>query len=276
MNLSERNAFLKAGIVFCAVLTLLIIVASFILAPVYQNLGENINRPSDFLQAFIGKFIKVDYFAVHASLIMSVVFALFWLIFIHSYFEQTSAPEIVYVAIFSISFSFEIIRLILPLNQIYSIPSFYLMILARTLLFVRFFGIFSLLAASICAAGLEVQKIRTIIIIIFLTALIITFGVPIDTGTWDTSLNMSSGYYSHFRMIEIVVFFSTILGFFVAANVRGSRDYAFIGIGVMLALIGRNLLLKTDNWACPVPGLTLLCVGTWFMCSKMHKIHLWL
>ena len=276
MKLSERNAFFKAGIAFCAISTLLILAASFIVVPVYSGMEENLRRPSDFFQVFIGKFIKADYLAVHASLIMSVVFSLFGLSFILYYFEQTSSPEIIYVAIFSVSLSFEALRLILPLNLIYSIPSFYLMISARALLFVRFFGAFSLLAASICAAGLEVQKIHNIILAIFITALIITFGVPIDTGTWDTSLNMSSGYNFHFRMIEIVVFLCAILGFFVAVNVHGSRDYAYIGLGVMLAFLGRNLLLKTDNWVCPVPGIILLSVGTWFMCSKMHKIHLWL
>jgi hypothetical protein len=101
-------------------------------------------------------------------------------------------------------------------------------------------------------------------------------GVPIDAQSWDTSFSMISGYTAMFKMIEIVVFFTTSITFFVAAKVRDSKDYIYVGIGVMLALIGRNILLGTDNWAGPVPGIFLLSFGTWFICSKLHKIHLWL
>jgi len=55
MKLSERNAFFKAGIAFCALSTLLILAASFIVVPVYSGMEENLRRPSDFFQVFIGK-----------------------------------------------------------------------------------------------------------------------------------------------------------------------------------------------------------------------------
>jgi hypothetical protein len=204
------------------------------------------------------------------------LFSIVGLILIYSFFQQTLSPEILYIAIFTVSFSFEAIRLIIPLHLIYNIPSFYLLLAARILLFTRYFGIFSLFAASICAAGLEIQKKSIIILIIFIASLVIIFSVPIDTQNWDTSLNMVIGYASMFRLIEIVIFLTTIISFFVAVNVRGSRDYAYAGIGVMLAFIGRKLLLHADNWASPVLGIILLSAGTWFVCSRLHKIHLWL
>jgi hypothetical protein len=276
MTLSERNAFFKAGIAFCAVSILLMLFASFLTIPVYPSMSENTRRPSDFLQVFAGKFLDVNYIAVHSSLVTAVLFSLAGIILIHFFFEQTSAPEILYIAIFTISFSFEIIRLILPMYLIFNFSSFYLLMAARVLLFARYLGIFSLFAGSICAAGLEVQQTRNIILIIITVALIITFGVPIDTEKWDTSLNMINGYNSMFMLIEAAAFFATVVSFFIAENVRGSKEYTFIGIGAMLALIGRNLLLRSDNWSGPIPGILLLSIGTWFICSKLHKIHLWL
>jgi hypothetical protein len=276
MTLSERNTFFKAGIAFCAVSSLLLLAASFLVVPVYQTMEENTRRPSDLVHVLFSRFLGVNYTAVHSSVAMAVLFSIIGVILIYSFFEQTSAPEILYIVIFTMSFSFETIRVLFPLHLIFDIPSFYLLMASRVLLFVRHFGIFSLFAASVCAAGLEVQRTSTIIMVIFIAALVITFSVPIDTQNWDTSLNMVRGNTYMFRLIEAAVFLTTVISFFVAANVRGSKDYANIGIGIMLALIGRGLLLNADNWAAPVPGILLLSAGIWFVCSKLHKIHLWL
>jgi len=276
MTLSERNAFFRVKIVFCALSALMILVASFIVVPVYSTMQENTRRPADFMQVFLSRFLNANYLAVHSSIIMVVLFSFVGIILIYSFFEQTSAPEILYIAFFTVSFAFEPIRLVFPLGVIYDIPSFYLLAASRVLIFARYFGLFSLFTASVCAAGLEVQKFRNILMIIFFASLVITFGAPIDTQVWDTGLNVIRGYTFMFTMIEIVIFVTTVAGFFVAVNVRSSKEYTYIGIGVALALIGRGLLLRTDNWACPVPGIFLLSFGTWLICSKLHKIHLWL
>jgi len=276
MTLSERNAFFKAGIAFCAVCTLLILAISFIVFPVYEAMGENTRRPADFFQVFVNNFLDADYIAVHVSMILSVLFSIIGMILIYSFFEHTSAPEILYIAFFTISFSFEVIRLILPLQFIYGIPSFYVLIASRVLLFARYFSVFSLFAAGVCAAGLEVQKTGIIILVVIVSTLVCTFSVPIDTQTWDTSLNVVSGYISMFRLIEAIAFFSTVISFFVAVNIRGSKEYTNIGFGVIFALFGRNMLLAADNWVASVAGIVLLSIGIWFVCSKLHKIYLWM
>jgi hypothetical protein len=276
MTLSERNAFFKTGIAFCAICTLLILAASFLVFPVYEVMGENTRRPADFFQVFVSNFLDADYVAVHVSLILSVLFSLVGIILIYSFFEQTSSPEILYIAFFTISFSFEVIRLILPLQFIYGIPSPYILIASRVLLFARYFSVFSLFTAGVCATGLEVQKTSTIIIVVIISTLVCTFSVPIDIQTWDTSLNVLCGYISMFRLIEAIAFFSTVISFFAAVNIRGSKEYIRIGFGVIFALIGRNMLLGADNWAASAAGIVLLSIGIWFVCSKLHKIYLWL
>jgi len=276
MTLSERNAFFKVGTVFCAFCTLLIIAASLYIIPQYHEMNENIPRPSKIFQSISGKIFEKDYIAVHTSLVLSVVFSLVGMILIYSFFERTSAPEILYIAIFTISFAFEAFRLVLPLQIIFDFPSFYMLLAFRVLLFTRFFCIFALFAASICAAGLEVQKIRNIIFIIIIAALIITVGVPIDVLNPDTALNMSNGFNSMFRTIELTAFIVTTASFMIAAKNRGTKEYYFVAAGIMLALAGRNILLSADNWLGPVLGILLLSIGTWLLCSKLHKIHLWL
>lgn len=276
MTLSERNLIFKVGIAGCAGVAALTALLSFLIMPVYPSIEENLQRPSFLFQFIMGKFAAGDYYAVHASLVMAVLFALIGIIFIYYSFERTSAPEIVFISLFTVSFAFEIIRLILPLHLVYNFSSFYLLGAARILFFSRYFGLFSLFAASVSAAGLEVQKTRNIILTIVITALVISLSVPIDTYNLDTGLNMAIGYTFMFRVIEVVAFFATVLSFIVARKVKGSGDYIYVAIGVALALIGRNMLIGTDNWVGPIPGILLLSFGTWFICSKLHKIHLWL
>jgi hypothetical protein len=283
MTLSERNTFFKIGIIFCIVCTLLIFAASFL--AIYPNedegynrlfgMEENTRRPANIFQA-ITSFLPNSYFAVHTSLVMSVLFSLIGITLIHSFFERTSTPEILYIAIFTISFAFEIIRLILPLYFIFGFPSLYMNVAFRVLLFVRFFSVFSLFAAGLCAAGLEIQKTRNVIFVITVAALVMTLGVPIDVLNWDTSLNMVSGFSSMFRLIEIAAFLTAIINFFIASKIRGTKEYMHVAVGVLLVFAGRNILLITDNWASPVFGILILSIGTWFISSKLHKIHLWL
>jgi len=276
MTLSERNLFFKAGIAFCAVVVLLTLAASFITIPVYSKIEENAHRSTGFFQFFMNLFQKNNYYAVHASISLSVLFAFIGMLLIHFFFERTSAPSILYIAIFTISFSFETIRLILPLYLVFNFPSFYLLIAARTLLFARYFNIFSLFTASIFAAGFETQKTRNVILVIFIAVLFVTLGVPIDTQNWDTAFNMISGYTSMFMLIKVIAFLATVVNFLVAVRVRSSPDYVYVGLGVVIALAGKSILLGTDNWAGPIPGILLLSLGTWFLCSKLHKLHLWL
>ena len=276
MTLSERNTFFKAGIFFCGVIILLILAASFLVVPFYPEIGENTLRPGNIFQAVTGRISGNNYYAVHTALALAVIFSFIGMILIHSFFERTPTPEILYIAFFTLSLSFEALRLILPLQMIQNFPSFYVRIAARVMLFARFFGIFSLFTAGLCAAGMDVQKTRNAVFIIIVAVMTIILGVPIDVYTWDTGLNLISGYTSMFRMVDILVFVTTITSFFIAAKVRDSKEYVYAAVGVMFALIGRNILLGTDNWTGIIQGILMLSFGTWFLCQKVHKIYLWL
>ena len=276
MTLFERNVFFKAGIVFCGLTALLAAAASYLIIPVYSKMSENPSRPPYIIQSISGRFLENSYYAVHVSILFAVVFSLIGLLLIHHFFERTSTPEILYISFFIFSFSLEIIRLFIPMQLIYNYPFFHLLSSARILLFTRYFGLFSLFTAAICAAGLEVKKNRNITSIILISVLLIILSVPVDNQTWDTSLKMVNGYNNTLRMMDIAAFIITALSFFAAAKIRDSKDYMSAGFGVLLALSGRNILLGTDNWAGPVLGMSLLSYGTFLICSRLHKIHLWL
>jgi len=277
MTLSGRNIFFKAGIAIAAICTFLGLIASFELIPAYASIDtEDFFRPQSFFNAFTGNYLEISFYAVHAAVLAAVIYSLVSVLMIYYFFEKTQSPEILYIAFFSISLSFEAARLVLPLHFIHNIPPVYQLMASRLLLFGRYFGIFSLFTASVCAAGFDVQKTRTVVLSIFFVVVIIVAGIHIDTQRWDTSLNMMTGFSPLFRFVEWAALIITAASFFAGAGIRGSKEYIYAGIGALLAMTGRNILLYTDNWAGPVFGALFLAIGTWLICSRLHKIYLWL
>lgn len=276
MTLSVRNNLFKIAIFLILFCIIMAIISTARVFPVYSELaGEEIRRPGGLFQFFTSRLFGSSFYAVHVSLILAVLYSCISIILIYYYFSKTQAPEILYVAFFSFSISLDAARFIIPLNFIYEIPPFYQLIAAKILLFGRYFGIFSLFTAGIYASGLNLQKNRALIVSILIATLIIALGASIDIQNWDTGFYTISGYDSLFRFIEITVFLLTVISFFIAAYTSEIKEYFNTGIGAFLALTGRNILLLSDSWAGPIPGIVLLSLGTWMICTSLHKIYLW-
>ena len=277
MTLSARNAVFKGGMVFSFLCLLVCIAVSKTVIPVYPSMEPEItHRTMGVFNIIFERFMNARLLAVHCNISVSVLLSFLSVVFIYFSFEKTQSPEILFVAFFAVSFSPEILRLILPLSRVYEIPSLYLLIASRIILFFRCFGIFSLFTASIYAVGFEVQKQRNSVIIITVTAMVIAIGVPVDTHAWNSGLNMISGYTSMFRLIEAGIFLLTTAGFFIAAWLHKSSRFALIGAGSVLVFIGRNIILTSDTWAGPLAAAVCLVIGIRLICKKLHKIYLWL
>jgi len=277
MTLSDRNNAFKLGIAFSFLCLLICIAASIKVIPVYTVMEAEISRrPDGILPDIIGNFADVQLLAVHYSILAVVLYSLFSIIFIYYFFLKTQSPEILFIALFAASLSLEALRLVLPMKWVYEIPSLYVLMASRIILFGRYFGIFSLFTASVFAVGFKAQKQRNVIMVIIITTLIIALGFPVDTQIWDSSLKMIYGYVSTLALIEIGIILITIISFFVAARSRGSREFIFIGAGTALAFLGRSILLSADTWAGLPVGLPFLAAGTWLICTRLHKVYLWL
>jgi hypothetical protein len=277
MTLSDRNVIFKAGIILSFLFLLICIAASIKAIPVYPLMETEItHRPEGMFLAFMEKFFDAKLLAVHCGILVLVLYSFLTIILNYYFFEKTKSPEILFVIFFAASFSIEALRLILPLGRVYDFPSLYALAATRVIFFGRFFGVFSLFTASIYGAGYEMQRQRYVIIIITVTSLLIAMGIPIDTQAWDSGLNMVIGYTGMFRLIEAGTFLITAISFFIAAWSRGPRGYIFIGAGSALVFLGRNILLNADTWAGLPLGLPLLAVGTWLICTNLHRIYLWL
>jgi hypothetical protein len=250
---------------------------SFVVLPVYPDLTTMaVQRAGGILQFFIVPFLNPVPYVPFIAIAGAVLYSLITSILIYYFFEKTQAPEILFFALFVLSFAFEGFRTVVPLKMVYQLPTVYLSMASRALLFGRYFGVFSLFAAGVYASGWDVQKEGYVIFIIAIVALMIAVNVPIDGLSWDSSLMTIIGYRGLLKLSEITIILITTISFFVSAYSRGTREYIFIGIGSFLVFLGRNILLNSDTWIAPLPGLVSLGAGTWFICTQLHRVYLWL
>jgi hypothetical protein len=275
MTLSERNRYFVAGIILSSICLLGIIPHITKLLPFYPDLtAAAVKRVSGLFQQ--GYFFEVVPVASFVTVIVSVVYTLAVSILIYFFFEKTQSPEILFFGLFTLSFVFEVLRFMLPLKELYDFSGVFLVLGARILFFGRFFGVLSLFASSVYAAGFDLQKQGTVVIAIAIAALIVSLGIPIDGFSWDTNLVMLSGYTVILRAAEMGILVISVISFFVAAYTRGSREYLVVGLGAFLVCTGRALLINADTWLTPVPGFVMLCAGTWLISAKLHEVYLWL
>ena len=276
MTLANRNRVFISGIAASVISLVIVIAAALLIFPVFQEAQSlSIQRSQSILQRLIINFTEASPYIPFITITTSVIYSFIGIVLLYFFFEKTQAPEILFIGIFIISFVFECIRIMVPLKMVMEMSGSYLTTGSRVLFFGRYLGLFSLFAASILSAGMEVQKHESIIFICATASLIFAIGVPVDGLAWDSSLLLLNDS-STFIMVQAGIYLAATLSFLISAYIRGSNEYIIIGLGAFLMLIGRNILLGSDTWLSFIPGFLILSFGTWLMCSKFHRIYMWL
>ena len=277
MTLKTRNNFFKGGIGFAVFSLGFILIGGYYAFPVYSGeIADEILRSRGIIQRLINGIAAPNAFVPYFTMIGAAIYSLVSLIFIYHFFEKTQSPEILFFGFFVISMSSEFARLIIPLSNFYHFPALYLITSFRVLLFGRYFGLFSLFMAGVYAAGFDIQKQQTILPILVLAAMVIAINVPVDSLVWDSTYLLMNGYGTMFLILEAGILLVTIVTFLISAFTRSSANYAYIGLGAFLAYTGRSILIDSDTWITPIPGLLLLAAGTWLVCTRLHREYLWL
>jgi len=277
MTLSARNDIFKGGIILSALSLILIALGGYFAFSAYPDaMASAAMRPQGIIQGLMEGRLEPSAYVPFFTMLAAVLYSFISILLITHFFEKTQSPEILFFGVFVISLSFEFFRLMVPLRTVFIFPSMHLITASRILLFARYFGLFSLFAASVYAAGLDVQKQRSTFFVLVLAALVIALRLPINSIVWDSTLMPWSAYQSMFAMVEAGILVVTVLTFFISAYTRGSRAYVFIGLGTFLVFTGRGLLINSDTWITPVPGLLALAAGTWLIASRLRQEYLWL
>ena len=277
MTLSTRNIFFRGGIVIAALSLILIAAGGYLAYPAFPKMTASAAlRPGGIIQKLVSDFAGPSSYIPLWTMLGATVYSLVSIILIHHYFEKTQSPEILFIGFFVISLTLEFTRIVIPLKNVLPLPVFLSIAASRALFFGRYFGLLSLFAAGVYAAGLDAQKQQSFMLMIVLSAMVIAINVPMDSFVWDSTFTVRTGYRFMFSVVETGIMAITIASFLISAFTRGSQRYVLIGIGVFLAFAGRNIFINSDTWFTVFPGLILLGTGTWFICSRLHLEYLWL
>ena len=277
MTAAQRNLYFKGAVLVSAACLAALGFLAGTLAPLYPGVqAEALHRAPGLLQALAARFAAVSAPVPLVSVIVSVVYALAASALVFYFFEKTLAPEILFFDLFALSFVFEAVRVMPPLGRMHPLPSVILVLGGRLLIFGRFFGVLSLFASSVYAAGLDIQKQGQIIAAMIIAVLVVALRVPVNSQSWDSTMTMLSAYAPMFRFAQDALIGITVLGFLVAAQVRGTGEYLYVALGAFLAFLGRDLLIGADTWVTLVPGALALAGGTWFITVRLHRVYLWL
>ncbi|MDR0909390.1 MAG: hypothetical protein LBM77_06440 [Spirochaetaceae bacterium] len=277
MTLQGRNNIFRALTVFALVCILLVALATWTAIGAYPGIIKAAaERPDTLSVRFLGSLFPPEPYIQFIAILFSSVFAFISLLLINRSFEQTQSPEIVFIVFWTASLALESAQILLPLCIAKNLPGIFLVAAYRVQLFGRYFGLFSLFAASVAASGLEMQKYASAILIILVCALIVSLGTPIDSNAWNTSLDMINGYQSLLQFVNIVIIVITVITYLIAAYTRGQKEYVLIALGAALAWTGKNLLTNADIWVNLPLAAIGLSLGVWLMVSRLHKIYLWL
>jgi hypothetical protein len=265
------------GIIIASFSLGLVALAGYFAYPAFPEAASaSVMRSQGMIQSILEGLVRPSAYIPFWAMISAVLYSLVSIILIYHYFEKTQSPEILFIGFFVFSLAFEFTRIIIPFKMIFSFPADYMVTASRVLLFGRHFGLFSLFAASVYAAGLDSQNQNNISGVLVLAALVIALNVPIDSHVWDSAFILWNGYRSMFHMLEIGILIVSMATFFVAAYTRGSINYVYIGVGAFLMLAGRNILINSDTLIALIPGSLILVIGTWLVCARLHHEYLWL
>jgi hypothetical protein len=212
--------------------------------------------------------------AVFAGTGLAVLFAFASNALLFYFFEKTQSVEVRFLSIFLFSFAFELMRLGVPVREVFALPGRAPAVAARLLMFGRFFGLFALFAAGLNAIGLKTQKEEQLVAAIAVAALLFAFRMPIDVFNYDTSLRPLAGFAATFRAADAALGLLAVACFVLGAYTRGVREYYAVSASLLAAVAGRALLLHADNWLI-IPGFLLLCAAAWFAGRQFRRMYLW-
>jgi hypothetical protein len=214
-------------------------------------------------------------YAVWTAILAAVAYAFGALVVIFYLFEKTQSVEVHFFIFFVFSFAVEVARSWLPACLEMGLPSLYISIASRALVFFRCMGMFSLFCAGLYAAGFKIEKEENVLLPLVIITLFIALDIPINIFTCNTSLCVVDGFPAVFRAMNVIVVVLTVLSFVYGAWQRGARVYYYVAAGSLCAFVGRAMLFAADTYVFAVVGFGLLVIGTYFICRHLREYYLW-
>ncbi len=276
MTLASRNTLLLLGIVFSLIVVgICAYVIAVIAASGFVPLQSDFVRTEQWLIVH-WQSPTVNVFWVLGGTCVNVVTASVGGYLLRRYFLKTSAPEVFFFTVFTLSLCFEGVRSIELYFLYLNVPTLYGVILTRVVYFGYFLGGFCLLGSSLYAAGVQYPKYANPLGIAALVSFALAYVVPIDSLAPYPNLLFRIGNQATTQTISLVLGLLTILSYALAVMNGGTAERLPILFAVLMVLVGRDLLFYLSGPVGVISGGGLLAVGTTVYGIRNYRLYLWM
>jgi hypothetical protein len=206
---------------------------------------------------------------------VEVLFAFISGIIYRKYFRRIPAPEMFLFTCFLLFLSFDALRMLQILVELWNYPVYFGVVLSRGVYFGHFAGIFCLFAGSILVAGVEYQKLGGMFGIIIFIALLIAYTIPIDSSVLYAGYMHKAGSGVLVPVLTVSVLFFTLINHVYGTVSFGSRDSYLLVPAIFLVAAGKFLVFSIPHLLAVGSGCICLIIGTVMYGKRNFTLYLW-
>lgn len=274
MTIRGRNRLLFAGFIF-SILTLSFYIGLTIIQFMKGAITLQDLIPLGFYNSFYKTpdiFEKYSQFVFFISIVFEVLYCSILYKVLISGFEKTQSPNLVYFALFALSFIFDSSRILIPLFNIQEVLSKALIGIGRVVIFARILGPISLLCTNLLNSDELRQELDRNCIIIIITSMFFASKIPLNTTTLHLNFTVS---YAYATTIKITLLIFILINIFTLFIYNKERDYhQKTTIGFLILSTGYYHLFYNETTVSYVVGMICLAFGTHLYMKELHRQYL--
>jgi hypothetical protein len=198
------------------------------------------------------------------------------LVIITHFFRKISAPEVFFFLVFLFTLTLDLAKILQPLTTLLELPRSYATTGTRVVYFGNILGVFCLFTSSLYIAGVTYQKTGTALGIALLVAFSLVYAIPVDSLELNPSLVHTVGEEMSVHIVLSVIYVLTILNTIYGVVGTQDSEYAVLLIGIVLLVIGRQLLFFLGTPLICAGGLGATIAGAVVFAGKSRRMYLWL
>jgi hypothetical protein len=192
------------------------------------------------------------------------------------FFRKVAAPEMFFFVVFVLALSFDLFKLVHPLRHAVEFARVYSVSATRVVLFGHILGVFALFASSLYVAGVTYQKTGTALGFAALIAFALVYSIPVDSLTLLPNFVYQAGEERSLQIVVLVLQGLSVLNCAYGAFLSQDRGYLVLCLGLLLVIVGRQLLYYLASPTSIALGALLLLGGTALFVGKSRNMYLWL
>ncbi|GEM_PF-2447358 len=270
MTVRLRNNLLTTGLVIAFLLFFSTFLFGYIILSINGNDArvEELNRIVDF--HMIDDTILPSFITIQILVLLALIVSIGT---IKSY-KNTEAPELFFFTFFTLSISFESLRLLNAVIFVLDTPLYATQLVAKAIYFGRVFRLMSLLASTLYLTNFTYKRFGTILAASFLIAFSLAAYIPVDPTLLSSDLSYSLGIRNSRIFFSVAIYILVFLNLLIALFQKRYPRYLLLLTGVLIILSGSSLYLHDEHFILTHSGLFLVILGSIITTRSIEKIYI--